>query len=68
MATTAMYGLSGDALLKPMVDKAVQFILKAQNPGMGWRHGVKPGDNDRPSGEGPLAASSRCAAPPGYLW
>jgi hypothetical protein len=49
MATVAMaqaYGLSGDAVLKPMVSKACEFILSAQNPGMGWRYGVKTGEND----------------------
>jgi hypothetical protein len=41
-----IYGLSGDKVLKPVVDKAVEFILKAQNPGLGWRYGVRAGIND----------------------
>ncbi|MBZ0135311.1 MAG: terpene cyclase/mutase family protein [Planctomycetes bacterium] len=46
MALAEIYGLSGDQMLKPVVDKAVDFILKAQNPGLGWRYGVQPGVND----------------------
>jgi hypothetical protein len=49
ICTTAMaeiYGLSGDQVLKPIVDRACEFILKAQNPGLGWRYGVQPGVND----------------------
>ncbi|MCA8913640.1 MAG: hypothetical protein KDB82_18295 [Planctomycetes bacterium] len=46
MAVAELYGLSGDALLRPMVQRAADFILKAQNPGMGWRYGVQPAFND----------------------
>ncbi|MCA8918182.1 MAG: terpene cyclase/mutase family protein [Planctomycetes bacterium] len=46
MAMAEAYGLSGDQVLKPIADKAVDFILKAQNPGLGWRYGVQPGIND----------------------
>lgn len=49
VATTAMcevYGLSGDVILKPMAEKAVEWILNAQNPGKGWRYGIKPGESD----------------------
>lgn len=46
MAMADVYGQSGDPVLKPIVDKAVEFILKAQNPGLGWRYGVQPGTND----------------------
>jgi hypothetical protein len=46
MAVAEAYGLSLDPVLKPMADKAVEFILKAQNPGFGWRYGVQPGIND----------------------
>jgi hypothetical protein len=49
MATCALaefYGLSGNALLKEPLERAIAFILLAQNPGMGWRYGVKPGEND----------------------
>jgi hypothetical protein len=46
MAVAELYGISGDAKLKPICDRAVDFILQMQNPGLGWRYGVKPGDND----------------------
>ncbi|MCB9934071.1 MAG: terpene cyclase/mutase family protein [Planctomycetes bacterium] len=46
MAMAEAYGLSGDTILKPIADKAVEFILKAQNPGLGWRYGVQPNIND----------------------
>ncbi|MCB9935847.1 MAG: hypothetical protein H6840_09160 [Planctomycetes bacterium] len=46
MALAEVCGISGDGMLKPIVEKAVEFILKAQNPGLGWRYGVQPGLND----------------------
>ncbi|MCA8916371.1 MAG: hypothetical protein KDB90_13255 [Planctomycetes bacterium] len=46
MAMAEAYGLSQDGVLAPIVEKAVDFILKAQNPGLGWRYGVQPGVND----------------------
>jgi hypothetical protein len=46
MAMAEAYGLSGDQVLKPIADKGVDFMLKAQNPGLGWRYGVQPGIND----------------------
>jgi hypothetical protein len=46
LALADLYSLSRDRVLKPMVEKAVEFILKAQNPGFGWRYGVQAGTND----------------------
>ena len=49
MATAALaefYGLTADALLKSPIEHAVNFILEAQNPGMGWRYGVRYGESD----------------------
>jgi hypothetical protein len=46
MALAEMYGLSGETLLKPICDRAVEFMLRAQNPGLGWRYGVQPSVND----------------------
>ena len=46
MAVAEMYGLSGAKVLRPIVERAVEFILQMQNPGMGWRYGVRPGNND----------------------
>lgn len=46
MAIAEAYGLSMDKVLKPSCDRAIQFILNAQNPGMGWRYGIQPKRND----------------------
>ncbi|MBZ0134844.1 MAG: terpene cyclase/mutase family protein [Planctomycetes bacterium] len=46
MALAEMYGLSADAILKPTVDKGVEYLLNARNDDAGWRYGIKPGDND----------------------
>jgi hypothetical protein len=46
MALAELYGLSGEPLLRPICDRAIDFILKAQNPGLGWRYGVQPMVND----------------------
>jgi hypothetical protein len=50
IATLAM-AESLDALrdeqeIRPSVTSAVQFCLLSQNPGLGWRYGVRAGDND----------------------
>jgi hypothetical protein len=49
LATTAMaeaYRTSRDPLLRPLVERAADFILRAQNPGKGWRYGIQPGMSD----------------------
>ncbi|MDF1667125.1 MAG: hypothetical protein P1V97_35605, partial [Planctomycetota bacterium] len=49
MATIALseyYSLTGDESVKARVVKAVAFCLSAQNPGAGWKYGVRPGNND----------------------
>jgi len=49
IATTALaeqYALSRDRAIKPILDRAVEFIVMAQNPGMGWRYGIRPTYND----------------------
>lgn len=49
IATTALaeiYALSGHSVLRPALDFAVKFIVEAQNPGLGWRYGVKPAQTD----------------------
>jgi len=48
MATTALceaISLTGDTRLKPVAERAVQFILDAQNPGAAWRYHPRD-DND----------------------
>ena len=49
MCTLAMvqaYAQSDDERLKPSAQKALDFSAFARNPYLGWRYGVKPGDND----------------------
>lgn len=49
IATTALceaYGMTGDKEMKKAAEKAVAYCLKAQNPGAGWKYGVRPGNND----------------------
>lgn len=46
MAMAELLGISNDRILRPIVERAVQFILNSQNPGLGWRYGVRPGNND----------------------
>ncbi|MDC3379335.1 terpene cyclase/mutase family protein, partial [Planctomycetota bacterium] len=40
------YGLTGDAELQAPARAAVDWILAAQNPGLGWKYGVRSGRND----------------------
>lgn len=40
------YAVSRDFTLKAPAQKALDFVLKAQNPNLGWQYGVRPGRND----------------------
>jgi len=40
------YAVTQDFTLKAHAQKAIDFVLKAQNPNLGWQYGVKVGRND----------------------
>ena len=46
MALCEAYGVTRDFTLQGSAQRAVDFAVLAQNPGMGWRYGVKSGHND----------------------
>jgi biopolymer transport protein ExbD len=46
LAMTEAYALTGSPLFKQSSQSAIDFIIKCQNPHLGWRYGVQPGDND----------------------
>ena len=49
LATLAMaeaFGATQSPVFRGSAESGVAFILKAQNPYLGWRYGVRPGDND----------------------
>jgi hypothetical protein len=46
MAFCEAFAMTRDSRLKKNAQRALNFCIKAQNPGQGWRYGVKPGDND----------------------
>jgi hypothetical protein len=40
------FGITRDEGLKKTTGRAIEYIVKAQNPGKGWRYTFQPGDND----------------------
>ncbi len=46
MALCELYGVSRDFTIKRQAQKAVRFVLKAQNPNLGWRYRPKNAKND----------------------
>jgi len=46
LAITEAFGLTGSNLFKDQAQRAVDFVVAAQNPGRGWRYSQKSGDND----------------------
>ncbi len=45
-AMVTAYALTASPLFEQSAQKGVDFILKARNPYLAWRYGVRPGDND----------------------
>jgi protein-disulfide isomerase len=46
LALVEAYGMSGAPEIRASAAKAIDFLRAAQNPGLGWRYSVRPGDND----------------------
>jgi hypothetical protein len=47
LAASEAYGLSRRSpVLRGMAQNAVDYAVKCQNPGLGWRYGEQPGDSD----------------------
>ena len=45
-ALSEAYGLTGSSLFKRQAQRAVDFVIASQNPGLGWRYKSQSGDND----------------------
>jgi hypothetical protein len=46
LAVVTAYGLTKSDLFQESAQSAVNFVQHARNPYMGWRYGVRDGDND----------------------
>ncbi len=46
LALAEAYGMTGSRLFQEPAQRAIDFLVRARNPGKGWRYGAQSGDND----------------------
>jgi len=46
MALAELYDLTLSPVIRGRAQRGVDFIIRCQNPGQGWRYGVQPKEND----------------------
>jgi len=46
LAMIEAYGMTRSPILQASAQRALDFIAAARNPYLGWRYGMRPGDND----------------------
>ncbi len=46
LALSEGYGLTGDPTLKDAARRAIEACVRCQNPGLGWKYGIRTGRND----------------------